>query len=59
MRSQYGSVNPAAVVGSGIVATLVNTVGAVVYCKVKDRGRRVHWLFVLKQQYRRDSWIDK
>lgn len=33
-RSQYGSVNPAAVVGPGIVATLVSTLTAVVLCKV-------------------------
>ena len=36
-RSQYGSVNPAAIVGAGIVATAVSTVAAVVYCKVMDR----------------------
>lgn len=40
-RSQYGSVNPAAIVGAGIVATAVSTVVAVVYCKVKASGRRV------------------
>lgn len=38
-RSQYGSVNPAAIVGAGIVATAVSTVAAVVYCKVMDMGR--------------------
>lgn len=31
-RSQYGSVNPAWIVGAGIVA--------MVYCKVKAKGRR-------------------
>lgn len=35
-RSQYGSVNPAAIVGAGIVSTAVSTGVAVVYCKVKD-----------------------
>lgn len=39
-RSQYGSVNPAAIVGAGIAATAVSTVMAVIYCKVMDRGRR-------------------
>lgn len=39
-RSQYGSVNPAAIVGAGIVATAVSTFVAVVYCKVKDMGHR-------------------
>lgn len=36
-RSQYGSVNPAAIVGAGIVATTVSTLAAVVYCKVMER----------------------
>lgn len=39
-RSQYGSVNPAAVVGPGIVATAVSTMVAVVYCKMMDGKRR-------------------
>lgn len=34
-RSQYGSVNPAAIVGGGIVATTVSTLAAVVYCKIR------------------------
>lgn len=37
-RSQYGSVNPAGIVGAGIVATLVSTLAGVVYCKVMERG---------------------
>lgn len=36
-RSQYGSVNPTAIVGPGIVATAVSTAVAVVFCKVMDR----------------------
>ena len=36
-RSQYGSVNPTAIVGPAIVATMVSTVVAVVFCKVVDR----------------------
>ena len=36
-RSQYGSVNPAAVVGPGIIATLLSTTVAVIYCKWKNR----------------------
>lgn len=39
-RSQYGSVNPTAIVGPAIVATAVSTIVAVVYCKVRDRRRR-------------------
>ena len=38
-RSQYGSVNPAAIVGPGIAATAVSTIVAVVYCKMMD-GKR-------------------
>lgn len=40
-RSQYGSVNPAAIVGPAIVATSASTLAAVVYCKVRDRRQRV------------------
>ena len=40
-RSQYGSANPAAIVGAGIVATAVSTGVAVVFCKMMDRRRRV------------------
>lgn len=39
-RAQYGSVNPTAIVGPGIVATAVSTAVAVVFCKVMDRKRR-------------------
>ena len=39
-RTQYGSGNPAAIVGPAIVATAVSTGVAVVYCKVKNRKRR-------------------
>lgn len=37
-RSQYGSVNPAAIVGPAIVATAVSTMVAVIYCKVMNRN---------------------
>jgi len=40
-RSQYGSVNPAGIIAPAIVATFVSTAAAVVYCKGKDRRRRV------------------
>lgn len=41
-RAQYGSVNPTAIVGPGILATAVSTAVAVVFCKVMDcRKRRV------------------
>ena len=40
-RSQYGSVNPAGIIAPAIVATFISTIAAVVYCKWKDRRRRV------------------
>lgn len=36
-RSQYGSVNPLAVVGPALIATTCSTLAAVVFCKVVDR----------------------
>ncbi len=40
-RQQYGSVNPAGIIAPAIVATFVSTLTAIVYCKVRDRKRRV------------------
>lgn len=36
-RSQYGSVNPSAIVGAGIIATTLNTLAAILYCRIHDR----------------------
>ena len=36
-RSQYGSVDPTAIVGAGIVATVISTGTAIVFCKIMDR----------------------
>lgn len=36
-RSEYGSVNPAAIVGPAIVATAVSTLVAVIFCKCMDK----------------------
>lgn len=33
-RQQYGSVNPSAIIGPAIIATFLNTVAAVVFCKI-------------------------
>lgn len=38
-RSQYGSVNPTSIVGPGIIATLVSTLVAVVFCKIMSVGK--------------------
>ena len=40
-RQQYGSVNPAGIIAPAIVATFMSTLTAVVYCKLKDKKRRV------------------
>ncbi len=40
-RSQYGSVNPAGIVGPAIVATAVSTLAAVIFCKLMDKKRRI------------------
>ena len=39
-RQQYGSVNPAGIIAPAIVATLISTLVAVVYCKMKDSRKR-------------------
>lgn len=40
-RTQYGSVNPAAIVGPAVLATAVSTGTAVIFCRIADRrGRR-------------------
>lgn len=38
-RSQYGSVNPAAIVGPALAATLFSTIVAVVFVRLMDRKR--------------------
>ena len=38
-RSQYGSVNPTAIVGAGIVATAISTGTAIIFCKIMDRKK--------------------
>lgn len=36
-RSQYGSVDPAAIAGPALLATIASTAAGVVFCKVMDR----------------------
>lgn len=38
-RSQYGSVNPSAIIAPAIAATLISTLVAIIYCKIKTRRR--------------------
>ena len=41
-RSQYGSVNPASIIGAGILSTLLSTTVAVIYCKWKGHIHSSH-----------------
>ena len=41
-RSQYGSINPAAIVGPGILATAISTLVAIIYCKCKEKPDAGH-----------------
>ena len=36
-RSQYGSANPAAIVGVSIIATLISTICAIIFCKLMNK----------------------
>lgn len=36
-RSQYGSINPTAIVGPALAATFISTVVAVIFCRIMDR----------------------
>jgi len=39
-RSQYGSAAPTLVVGPAIIATFINTIAAILYCKYKDGKKK-------------------
>lgn len=36
-RQQYGSVNPAGIIAPAIVATIISSIVAIIYCKMKSR----------------------
>lgn len=36
-RQQYGSVNPTAVIGPAILATLINTIVSIIFCKIMQK----------------------
>lgn len=38
-RAKYGSTDPAAIVGPGILATGISTIAAVIFCKIMDRKK--------------------
>lgn len=39
-RSQYGSVNPAAIIGAGIISTTFSTLTAIIFCKFAGSKRK-------------------
>ena len=41
-RQQYGSVNPSAIIGPAIIATLINTVVAIIFCKIVQNFPKKH-----------------
>ena len=41
-RSQYGSVNPAAIIVPGMIATTISTIVAIIFCKIKcHKSKRI------------------
>lgn len=36
-RSQYGSINPSAIIGASIIATTISTLTGILFCKIKCR----------------------
>ena len=36
-RSQYGSVNPTAIIGPGLIATVFSTMAAIIFCKIMTK----------------------
>ena len=38
-RAEYGSVNPAAIIIPGIIATTISTLAGVIFCKIRYRQR--------------------
>ncbi|MEE1014892.1 MAG: nucleoside recognition protein [Lachnospiraceae bacterium] len=45
-RQQYGSVTPTAIIGPAIIATLINTIVAIIFCKIMQSP---HFTFMKKK----------
>lgn len=41
-RSQYGSANPAGIIGAGIMATAINTLVGILFCRVAESIKKKH-----------------
>lgn len=53
-RSQYGSVNPAAVVFPGLIATTISTIVAIIFCRscaVREKNRRCSYALPIPPLY--------
>ena len=54
-RQQYGSTNPSAIIGPAIIATLINTVVAIIFCKIVQNFPKKHTSQSFKQKKNRKS----
>ena len=54
-RQQYGSVNPSAIIGPAIIATLINTVIAIIFCKIVQNFPKKHTSQSFTQKKNRKS----
>ena len=54
-RQQYGSANPSAIIGPAIIATLINTVVAIIFCKIVHNFPKKHTSQSFTQKKNRKS----
>ena len=54
-RRQYGSVNPSAIIGPAIITTLINTIVAVIFCKLMQNLPHKKESFTVSQKKNRKS----
>ena len=52
-RQQYGSANPSAIIGPAIITTLINTIVAVIFCKIVQNFPKKHTSQSLPQKKNR------
>ena len=54
-RQQYGSANPSAIIGPAIITTLINTIVAVIFCKIVQNFPKKHMSQFFTQKKNRKS----
>ena len=54
-RQQYGSANPSAIIGPAIIATFINTVVAIIFCKIVQNFPKKHISQFFTQKKNRKS----